>query len=757
MNDEETRRNERDDQSSAPVDQPNSPAAQPSDDRFAAELEAIDNAIADEQTVDAIPNAAPALRGAHKVLNLLERMRKQSAESGDESSADDQIDRTQDFAGTKLVGLRPLDPIEIGNYEILNEIARGGMGVVFRARHTELDRVVALKMMIAGPLADHSEKQRFRIEAEAAAQLDHPGIVPIFEVGEYHGQPFFTMGYIDGESLAARISREPLEPVAAAELARRIADAVQYAHQRGVVHRDIKPLNVLIDSRGQPRVTDFGLARRVESDSNLTGTGQVLGTPSYMAPEQAAGQVDAVGQPADVYAIGATLYCMVTGRPPFQAANVIDTIRLVVEQEPASPQQINPIIPVDLATICLKCLHKDPRRRYASASDLADDLTRFLGHQPILARPIGPIERATKWIRRNPAVAGLATAIGLSILALIVGGAWYQVRLASSLAETELERDNVRDEQARATQLLYHSLTSEADFLNQVRPPGFGARVWSSVDQARRLNTPDTDMAHLRQLAVSSLGQLSFDEPQVFSDLGEQVSAADVTPDGRILFVGMNNGDVLIFDLHTDRQIHRFEHHAEPVMAIRVVDNDQVVTLGPFCREAYVWTRQTDDPEGWIAAGKMDIKPSPKMFDLRFAPGGQFVIGWTGMPREVIEEVKAIVWSEQITGGDSNTIGSMKAEMTPTPFDSRFGRCRGPQTSRVSRLFSIRVCRRRQSTDFATPISQRHIAGIREGITRLRFTTSTHGRSIGQSSRVAEASVPLQLVETRGFLRWRDT
>jgi Protein kinase domain len=273
---------------------------------------------------------------------------------------------------------------DFGAYELLGEIARGGMGIVFRARQVRLNRLVALKVVLSGSFAGEAEIRRFYQEAEVAAGLDHPGIVPVFEFGEHQVKPFFSMGLVEGRSLSQAISGGPLPPRQAAEIVLRVAEAVQYAHGRGVVHRDLKPANVLLDARGHPRVTDFGLAKRIVADDQLTATGQVLGTPSFMAPEQALGA--AVGPPADVYALGAILYALLTGRPPFQAANPIETLAQVVAEEPAPPRQLNREVGRDLEAICLKALEKAPKHRYASAADLAADLDRFLRGEPVAAR-----------------------------------------------------------------------------------------------------------------------------------------------------------------------------------------------------------------------------------------------------------------------------------------------------------------------------------------------------------------------------------
>ncbi|MFO0979319.1 MAG: serine/threonine-protein kinase [Planctomycetaceae bacterium] len=285
-----------------------------------------------------------------------------------------------------------------GDYELIEEIARGGMGVVYKARQVNLNRIVALKMMLAGQLASEDDVKRFRLEAEAAAHLDHPGIVPIFEIGLHEGQHYFSMGFVDGESLSQRIKRGPLPPKEAAELTRKIAESIAYAHSRNVVHRDLKPANILLDQTGEPKVTDFGLAKRTDSDSGLTQTGVVLGTPSYMPPEQAAGRISEIGPLSDVYSLGSVLYCLLSGRPPFQAPTAVETMRQVMDEEPASLSASDPRIPKDLEAICRKCLQKDPAKRYPSAKDVSDDLGRWQRGEKVTAAANTSFSQRWPWL-----------------------------------------------------------------------------------------------------------------------------------------------------------------------------------------------------------------------------------------------------------------------------------------------------------------------------------------------------------------------
>src|SRR6266487_3009893 len=321
---------------------------------------------------------------------------------------------------SKKASVRPKTFADFGDYELLEVIGRGGQGVVYRAHQKSLNRTVALKVIGLGHWATEAHLKRFRREAEAAASLDHPGIVPIYEVGERDGSCYFSMKLIEGGQLDEVVRREPMPIRRAVELISKLARAVHYAHEHGILHRDIKPGNILLDQKGEPHLTDFGLARLVETESTVTHTMEVLGTPSYMAPEQAKGDNAAVSNATDVYGLGAVLYQLLTGHPPFAGGTTYETIKLLLDTEPRQPRVLNPKIDRDLSTICLKCLEKDPKRRYSSALALAEDLERWLKHEPILARHTGIITRGKKWVRRNPTSALLAA----SLVALAAAAGW---------------------------------------------------------------------------------------------------------------------------------------------------------------------------------------------------------------------------------------------------------------------------------------------------------------------------------------------
>ena len=410
---------------------------------------------------------------------------------------------------------RPPTPVRaVPGYEIQAELGRGAVGVVYKARQIGLNRIVALKMILAGGHASHTTLGRFRAEAEAVASLQHGNIVQVYEIGDCDGLPFFSLEYCAGGSLAERLHGMPVAPELAARTIVKLARAMHYAHGCRVVHRDLKPGNILLhpkDDSGRPaetatspepfdfesvifKISDFGLAKRLDEDSQ-TKTGAVLGTPSYMAPEQASGKIHEVGPLADIYALGAILYELLTGRPPFRAATALDTVVQVIHDEPVPPRRLQPSVPVDLETIALKCLEKDPLKRYASAAALADDVERFLDGEPILARPIGYSERAWRWCRRNPIVSALTTLVALS---LIVGTvvSLYFAHQSHERAELAIQNEGkARREREAARRNQY---VAEMNLVQ---------RAWRDVEMARvRRFAPGSDAAIERRHRLSRAG-----------------------------------------------------------------------------------------------------------------------------------------------------------------------------------------------------------------------------------------------------------
>ena len=442
----------------------------------------------------------------------------------------------------------------LGDYELLEEIGRGGMGVVYRARQSSLGRFVAVKVVLEGPWASAESLERLRAEARAAAQIQHPNIVAIHEIGEHDGQPFFSMDYVEGENLEEHVRRRDLKPRPAAELVRTLALAVEAAHRGGVLHRDLKPSNVLLDATGLPRISDFGLAKNlVASDGPATLTGIAMGTPGYMPPEQvqmrAGSKAGAPGPAADVYSLGAILYALLAGRPPVEAANPLDAMLRVLNAEPVALQRHHPTTPRDLETICLKCLRKDPAGRYGSARELADELGRFLERRPITARPVGFLERSVRWCRRRPwqAVAGLA------LVVLVFG----------------LISTGIRARQARYAAVFKQAQAS--------RLAGDPWRALEAISQAARIGPDD----RLRQEAVRAISapgarrvrEVPFDD-RVVADRHHHLVR---TPDGRTFARAVQEGgNEVVVDLLTG------ETFDPKVLSLSVIDRYRLVPREPL-------------------------------------------------------------------------------------------------------------------------------------------------------------------------------
>jgi WD40 repeat protein/tRNA A-37 threonylcarbamoyl transferase component Bud32 len=470
--------------------------------------------------------------------------------------------------------------VALPGYEIVRELGRGGMGVVYQARQTKLNRPVALKMILAGSHAGADDVARFQTEAEAIARLRHPNIVQVYEVGEHEGKPYFSLEFCGGGSLEKKLGGTPLPARDAASLVETLARAMQAAHEQHVIHRDLKPANVLLVDDGTPKITDFGLAKKLD-EAGQTQSGAVMGTPSYMAPEQAGGKSTEIGPLCDVYALGAMLYECLTGRPPFKAATALDTIMQVVSDEPVPPSRLQPKTPRDLETICLKCLHKEARKRHASAAELADDLRRFLAGEPIRARPVGRAERAAKWVKRNPVVAALAAMVVLSVLGGAVGifvkylDAKEQEGIARGKAKEAgdalIDRDaalkQARDdaEAARQAKTLAEERELETRYQLATSNVLLAQVAWGDANPALARERLEAVPSDLRRWEWHYLNRQYRGGVFVLPGLTDMVGSVAFSPDGTRLATAGEDKTARLWDVRTGQPLAECKGHTEGV------------------------------------------------------------------------------------------------------------------------------------------------------------------------------------------------
>jgi WD40 repeat protein/tetratricopeptide (TPR) repeat protein/predicted Ser/Thr protein kinase len=526
----------------------------------------------------------------------------------------------------------------IAGYDILEVLGRGGMGVVYKARHRKLKCLVALKMIVAGAHAGPDQLARFQAEAEAVAHLQHPNIVQIHEVGEQDGLPFFCLEFVSGGSLDRMLLGTPQDPRAAAKLVRTLARAMQEAHDAGIIHRDLKPANILLGKDGTPKITDFGLAKHLDSTEGKTQSGAIMGTPSYMAPEQAAGKIKEIGPATDVYALGAILYEMLTGRPPFKAATPMDTVMQVITEEPVPPIQLQPKLPRDLDTICLKCLHKEHHKRYASGKALADDLKHFLAGEPIQARPVGTPERMWRWCRRKPAFAAASTAAMFGVMLALVTFATAFFMVSESLDQEQEHRkkavklagDNEglakkekkarldAEEGRKKAENLVLQLRFEHAFLQSQENPALGMLSTAGLlREAIALGNQPLQVSFRRHLG-SWFEQVH--RLKCILSHKDEIRTLSFSPDGKTLLTGSNDKTARLWEAATGEPIGLPLEHQGSVTSVAFSPDGKTIVTGSSDKTARLWNRATGKVIG------QPLRHQGSIHAVAFSPDSKLVL-----------------------------------------------------------------------------------------------------------------------------------
>ena len=525
-----------------------------------------------------------------------------SEETARPGAARDHVENmpAHDFHAERLDPAATGDLPAIPGYQVLREIGRGGMGIVYEAIDLSLARPVAVKVVDVDRSAGAELARRLRREAQVLASLRHPQIVQVFDVGQHDGRPFLVMELLEGGSLQTRLDRGPLASRDGAALCRQLAAALDRAHAQRIVHRDLKPANILFADDGTAKIADFGLARRLEQDSQLTRTGEIVGTPSYMAPEQAFGDSGTAGPATDVYALGALLYAMLTGKPPFQAPSVYETLEQVRHESPAPLRELAPGVPRDLETICLKCLEKDPRRRYASMQLAGDEIERFLAGRPILARPVGRMERLARWARRQPVVASLTAAVGLLLLSV---AAVATVSAVSVNAARRIAEQKARDERAARGVLDQHRYAARMRLAQAAYESDDWGAAQRDLEAARPLpGDPDPrgfEWDYLSRLALAQSVPLKSDAGPLF--------CVRYTPDGRNLVAGSERGVLFVLESVTNRLVRRIEAHQKCINDIEFSPISNLAATASCDHTVILWDTHSWQPISRLAGHTLQV------------------------------------------------------------------------------------------------------------------------------------------------------